>query len=86
MEHFDQHNVAISGTVKVAKPVSCIIFGGKIRAMGTVTVDRGCVTAKIDYLPSLMNDEAMAVHLSNSVALARRRCYAGMPDVFDPHA
>ena len=53
MENFDQHNVAISGTVKVAKSVSCNIFDDKIRDMGTFTVERGSITVKIDYLPSL---------------------------------
>ena len=86
MENFDQHNVAISGTVKVAKSVSCNIFDDKVRDMGTVTVERGCITVKIDYLPSLINDEAMALHLSDSIAVAIRHCYAGMPDAFNPHS
>ena len=86
MEHFDQHNVAIAGTVKVAKSVSCSIFDDKIQDMGAVTVERGSVTVKIDYLPSLMSNEAMACHLSDAIALAVRQCYAHMPDAFDPHS
>ena len=72
-------------TLQKTHRVQISIFDDKVKDCGTITVEKGLITIKLDYLPSLTSDEAMADFLSNSVAIATRLCYYEDPKAFDPH-
>lgn len=85
MQHDSQHREAIEPTVRVRNEVSCGIFSDKVKDMGSVTVERGLITIKLDFLPGMVSDDAQRDFLLDSIRLGLEACWKARAEAFDPH-
>jgi len=85
MQFDGQHREAIEPTVRVRNEVSCSIFSDKVKDMGSIKVERGRIEIKLDYLPSLIGDDAQRDFVFDAIRLGLEACWKARPEAFDPH-
>lgn len=86
MQFADQHREAIEPTVRVRNEVGCTIFSDKVKDMGSIKVERGRIEIKLDYLPSMITDEARRDMVLDSIRLGLEACWKARAEAFDPHS
>jgi hypothetical protein len=86
MQHEDQHIEAIKRTVKAKNEVSAEIFDDKVKPMGFATVEKGKISIKLDYVPSMITAEARRDFIVDAISLSLKACFDANPDAFDPYA
>lgn len=86
MEHEDQHVEAIGKTIQAKNEVSAGIFDDKVRPMGFITVAKGKINIKLDYVPSMISQEAQRDFVVEAIALSLKACFDANPATFDPNS
>jgi hypothetical protein len=86
MQHADQHIEAIGRSLLAKNTVSASIFDDKVKVMGFVEIEKGKIKITLDYVPSMITDEARRDFVVDAIALSLKACFDKNPDAFDPHA
>ena len=58
VQHEDQHIDAIGKTLKSTVSVSCQIFDGKVKDMGSVQVEGGIIKISLDDVPHMVESRS----------------------------
>lgn len=85
MQHDTQRRKATLPTVRVKNTVSCSIFDDKIKAAGSITVEKGRIVIDLDHAFSMTTDEAQKELLLNSIMIGLGECFDAHQEAFDPH-
>lgn len=85
MRYTEQHIEAVAKTVKVKSFVSCRIFDDKIKEAGSITVEKGEIRIKLDHGFHMVSEEARRDLIMGSIKVGLERCFAEMPEAFEPH-
>ena len=86
MQFPEQHVEAVRPTIRVKNEVCASIFSDKVKEMGSLVASKGTITIKLDYLPSMVTDEAQAQFVADSIGIAIKEAMLAHLDAFDPHA
>ena len=74
---------AIRESVAVTKSVRATIFDDKVRECGRIEVQGGTIRVNLDYLPSIIDEQAAADFLGEIVGEAVSACYLRNSDAFE---
>jgi hypothetical protein len=85
MQFSAQHQEAIEPTVRVRNEVTCRIFDDKVKDMGHITVDRGNIHIKLDFLPGMSTNDAQRDFILDSIRIGLEACWKARAEAFDPH-
>ncbi len=83
MQHDDQHIEAIKKTMAVRRETTACVFDDKVKEMGRIKVANGTITVNLDYVPSMISEEATASFLADAIRVAIRECFFADPAAFE---
>lgn len=86
MQHADQHIEAIRRTISAKNEVSAEVFDDKVKPMGFVTVEKGHIKIRLDYLPGMITSDAQRDFVVDAIGLSLKACFDKNPSAFDPHS
>lgn len=69
-----------------SKSVKSCLYDPKHKDMGSILVEDGTITIKLDYFDTMMSEEASLVFLTDEIKEALVACFEEFPETFDPYS